>query len=68
MHPPPQKIKKWPGWVGHCGVKIIRMLLCRSNCLSYHEQGGGHWGGGGYDFDTYSYEKRKKYRNKYVQQ
>ena len=43
-------------------LKITRMLLCRSNCLSYHERGGG-----GlevifffcYDFDTDSYEKRK---------
>ena len=44
------------------------MLLCRSNCLSYHEHGGGSFGVffgggggvGGYDFDTNSYEKRKK--------
>ena len=44
-------------------LKITRMLLCRSNCLSYHERGGGGWKSFVfffcYDFDTDSYEKRK---------
>ena len=60
MQPPPPPKKNGRGGWGIVVLKIIRMLLCRSNCLSYHEQGGGHLGVFfGYDFDTDSYEKRK---------